>query len=138
MNPTGTQSVPFLCWQRIFTQLAREVLHNPVFTRECARDTSFYQIVKGMLPLHLQHWLPLLSMVMPSVEFGGKIVTAMAEENKLHEGTPGNRDRFVELCIAVLDWFTRRAPTIIVLHIKQVTSFFVDSDPQTWPLATGV
>ena len=47
---------------------------------------------------------------------------------------PGHnqRNRLMEICIEVLDFFSRRKKVVVLLHLQRSAAFFEDQDKRTW------
>ena len=84
LNPTKTHTVPFIVWQRIYNQLSEQIRLDPDIMEECRSSTGFScrsmsDACKAMMSEDTAEWMPLLSKVMTSVEFGDSLVKAMTE-----------------------------------------------------------
>jgi len=140
LNPTGTHQVPFLCWLRIFTSLGEELRRDTELVKEvlgeedqnkpvCLRD-----LVSQVVSDHLKEWLPLLSKVMTCLGFSGTLVKAQLEADLRSP----KRNMLRAIAMDVLDWYTRRRPTVVVLHLKQCSALRDEPDKRLFPFAKGI
>eukprot|EP00929_Paragymnodinium_shiwhaense_P086411 TRINITY_DN4692_c0_g1_i3.p1 TRINITY_DN4692_c0_g1~~TRINITY_DN4692_c0_g1_i3.p1 ORF type:complete len:1802 (-),score=346.75 TRINITY_DN4692_c0_g1_i3:263-5668(-) len=137
MNSTSTFTVPRLCWQEVFTSLIAEASADPYWQARmgpggAGRGSTHntYKLILAMLKAvggddDLMQWAPLLSFVLPSVNFGAKGVSALLERDEQRTvGTP----RLAKLCSKLLEAFnlssTTAKGTVVLIHMKRGTSFF--------------
>eukprot|EP00913_Durusdinium_trenchii_P002424 g2240.t1 len=132
-SPTGTITVPRLCWQEVFGALLKEARADPFWNpkNESANDR---EILRRLLDVagatkELLAWLPVLRLFFPGLYFGPNVVNAMVERDDLHATRPS---RVVTLCKMLISAFARHSTTsngtVVLLHLRRSTSFFGQSD----------
>jgi len=140
MNPTSTFAVPRLCWQEVFGRLLEAACLDPhwqVPMNSAKPATSaciqLYQLVLAMLTAagaekELLHWAPLLSFVLPGINFGAKGVSALLERDEQRSSGP---PRLALLCSLLLESFTASNSvcqgTVVLVHIKRGSSVYHES-----------
>lgn len=140
MNPTSTFAVPRLCWQEVFGRLLEEACldphwHVPMNSAKPATSAGIqlYRLVLAMLTAagaekELLHWAPLLSFVLPGINFGAKGVSALLERDEQRSSGP---PRLALLCALLLESFTASNTvsqgTIVLVHIKRGSSVYHES-----------
>lgn len=154
MSPTATIAVPRLCWQEVFGDLVELAETDPYWQRRLQEEFPgesqnqnshhLFQLLLVMLrdasaPKELLPWAPLLNLVLPRLDFGPKVVSAMLERDEQH--TVARAPRLAELCAKVLDSFTifgGAAGTVVLVHIKRSTSVFQMTDQHDEFIALAV
>lgn len=91
-------------------------------------------LVSSMLSSDMENWVPLLSKVMTCLEFGDTLVKAMTDADLRHQKT----NQLRAICMEVLEWYSKRRPTVVLLHLKQCSSFYEDPDKRVYPFAKGI
>jgi len=163
MNPTSTFAVSRLCWQEVFDSMlsalgSRRMPQvtprddDPLWSKDFAAGSSLNeavrlkdsQILMSMLRAagvdeDMMQWVPLLSYVIPSVNFGTKGVSALLERDEQRTvGTP----RLATLCTKLFEAFTTHskgtAGTVVLLHMKSGTSFKAETDVRDQNIARAV
>jgi len=145
MNPTSTFAVPRLCWQEVFGALMEAACEDPYWQQQvqqaspgrqaaaCGAAPDLYQLAVAMLlaigaDQDDLSWAPLLSFVIPGINFGAKGVSALLERDEQRSsGLP----RLARLCTLLLESFTafssRTQGTVVLVHIKRGTSVHHES-----------
>jgi len=143
MNPTSTFAVPRLCWQEVFGTLLEAASADPYWSRHVGSNgldksifkasSELYQLVLTMLiaagaEKDLLSWAPLLSFVLPGINFGAKGVSALLERDEQRtQGPP----RLAQLCSLLLESFTAASSntngTVVLVHKKSGTSVYRES-----------
>eukprot|EP00929_Paragymnodinium_shiwhaense_P049582 TRINITY_DN25001_c0_g1_i2.p1 TRINITY_DN25001_c0_g1~~TRINITY_DN25001_c0_g1_i2.p1 ORF type:complete len:5372 (+),score=1274.22 TRINITY_DN25001_c0_g1_i2:529-16116(+) len=141
MDPTSTFSVPWLCWQEVFEAVVSAARVDPYWRSRLQREgpstpgNQIYHLIEAMLKEagaseDLLHYLPLLSLVVQSFNFGAKGVSAMlARDEQRTAGT----SRLAELCGKVLNAFASHGNAnhegaVILIHMKRGSSFYYEMD----------
>ncbi|CAK9041833.1 unnamed protein product, partial [Durusdinium trenchii] len=142
-SPTGTITVPRLCWQEVFGALLKEARADPFWNpkNESANDR---EILRRLLDVagatkELLAWLPVLRLFFPGLYFGPNVVNAMVERDDLHATRPS---RVVTLCKMLISAFARHSTTsngtVVLLHLRRSTSFFGQSDDYDERIVDGI
>ncbi|CAK9080580.1 Hypothetical protein SCF082_LOCUS38401, partial [Durusdinium trenchii] len=142
-SPTGTITVPRLCWQEVFGALLKEARADPFWNpkNESANDR---EILRRLLDVagatkELLAWLPVLRLFFPGLYFGPNVVNAMVERDGLHATRPS---RVVTLCKMLISAFARHSTTsngtVVLLHLRRSTSFFGQSDDYDERIVDGI
>ncbi|CAD7937076.1 unnamed protein product [Amoebophrya sp. A25] len=139
LNPTRSHMVSFLPWQSIFNQLGEAIRTDLVLIEEIKQKTgkrcnSMTDIISGMIDEELVTWLPLLSKVMCSVEFGDTIVKAQTDCDLRHS----ERNRLMDVCLGILDAYSQRRKIVLLLHLQRSAAFFEDQDKRTGEFSIGL
>lgn len=139
MNPTSTFAVPRLCWQEVFSALIQVAnMDQHWFRRKRSSlkvNASFggselYQLLLTMLKdagasRDLLAWAPLLSFVVPGINFGAKGISALLERDEQRTCGP---PRLAQLCSLLLESFTASSTsvkgTVVLVHLKSGTSAY--------------
>jgi len=141
-NPTGTFSIPRLCWQEVFDRLLTEARTNPKWRRASSRGTL--HLLRELLLAagageDLLEWMPLLRLVVPQLDFGPNVVNAMVDRDELHAAS--RPLRMVTLCQLLMQAFNDTSAskgTVVLLHCRRSTSFFQETSAVDGCLAKGL
>jgi len=152
MDPTDIFCVARLCWQEVFSKLVAMAMEDPHWirrvggkkdqTRRYSQRVSvtpgsfghpavvdMYKLVTTMMAdagadSNLLTWAPLLSFILPGINFGNKGVNAMLDRDEQHSRT----SRLADLCSCLLEAFTDHSSrcngTVVLVHMKRGTSQF--------------
>ncbi|CAJ1373022.1 unnamed protein product [Effrenium voratum] len=143
-SPTGTLSVPRLCWQEVFAALLKEAKSDP-FWNPRAGAANDRQILRKLLTAagadnEIMAWLPVLRLFFPQLYFGPNVVNAMVERDNLHATT--RPLRVVTLCKMLIDAFsthsTKSQGVVVLLHLRRSTSFFGQSGDYDENIVDGI
>ncbi|CAK0836095.1 unnamed protein product [Prorocentrum cordatum] len=145
MNVAATFAVQLQCWVEVFKELMATAAADPYWLDRLEQggmtpgdlldsSASKWNLLTTMLldggaDEDLMAWAPMMSIVLSSLDFGTKEVQAMLERDEQHSN---GRSRLGELCAKLIDSFasfgSNRAGTVILLHIKESTSFYQSND----------
>ncbi|CAL1131516.1 unnamed protein product [Cladocopium goreaui] len=107
-SPTGTITVPRLCWQEVFSALLKEARSDPFWNpREGANDREILRrlLSSAGATREVMAWLPVLRLIIPGLYFGPNVANSMVERDVLHALT--RPSRVVTLCKMLIDAFSR-------------------------------
>lgn len=142
-SPTGTITVPRLCWQEVFSALLKEARSDPFWNpREGANDREILRrlLSSAGATREVMAWLPVLRLIIPGLYFGPNVANSMVERDVLHALT--RPSRVVTLCKMLIDAFSRYSTksegTVILLHLRRSTSFFGQSDDYDEDIVEGI
>lgn len=136
LDPTETHTVKMLVWQQIFNQLGKLVLSDADLVEEARARTGLpcldlTQVLQGLLCEESLKLLPLLSTMMPCIEFGHGVATAAKAFNERHSPSP----RLINICLEILDLVSRQKPVVVLLHLQGSTGFFQHTDELVYQYA---